>query len=240
MTPSTLRASPPNAPSANLGENKRKIAAVLGGGPSLPKDLKRLPEGCVLISVNDHAFHHCEPDVLVFQDKLKWAPAVVEVLKTFKGVVVSPQPESHVQLPKGWWDGNQSSCLATWYACWMGYETVILCGMDCYQGAVKYCHPRPGFDHPIFKAPLEKHLELWADAFDKCPHPERIQAASGPLVEVFGRYEPGKLNKGTYVRKPKMPMEKPAWLEKIRVRIDSPTPSPSPNGRASFGEGGGV
>lgn len=199
----------------------RRPAAVLGGGPSLPKDLKRLPEGCVLISVNDHAFHHCEPDVLVFQDKLMYAPAVADVLKTFKGVVVSPQAESHVQLPRGWWDGNQSSCLATWYALWMDYEPVILCGMDCYQGREKYCHPRPGFDHPIFRAPLEKHLALWSNAFYKCPHPERIQAMSGPLVEVFGQYEPGKLNKGTYVPKPPQTYVKPAWLDKMRVQIEN-------------------
>jgi len=53
------------------------------------------------------------------------------------------------------------------------------------------------------------------------PHPERIQAASGPLVEVFGRYEPGTLNKGTYVRKPKQAYVKPVWLDKIRVRIEN-------------------
>lgn len=199
----------------------RRPAAILGGGPSLPKDIKRLPKDCVLISVNDHAFHHCKPDVLVYQDKLMYAPAVREVLKTFKGVVVTPQPESHVPLPKGWWDGNQSSCLATWYACWMDYDPVILCGMDCYQGPVKYCHPRPGFDHPVFRAPLEKHFEIWAKAFDKCPHPERITAMSGPLAKVFGKYEHGKRSVGTYVREPKLPMQKPAWLEKIRVRIET-------------------
>lgn len=168
-----------------------RAAAILGGGPSLPKDLEKLPKDCVLISVNDHAFHFCKPDVLVHQDDLKWAPAVREVLKTFTGMVVSPLADSHVVLPRGWWDENQSSALATWFALWSDYNPVILCGMDCYQGPVKYCHPRPGFDHPVFRVPLKFHLARWANAFKKCPHPERIKAMSGPLVELFGRYEPG-------------------------------------------------
>jgi hypothetical protein len=190
------------------------VAAILGGGPSLPADLKKLPADCVLISVNDHAFHFCQPDVLVYQDTLNRAPAVAEVLKNFHGTVVSPHTDSNVILPIGWWDGNQSSCLATWYACWVGYDQVILCGMDCYQGPVKYCHPRPGYDHPIFRAPLEKHFEIWAKAFDKCSHPERITAMSGPLIEVFGKYEPGVLSKGTYVRKPPAPLVIPEWVKR--------------------------
>ena len=200
------------------------VAAVLGGGPSLPSDLKNLPDGCVLISVNDHAFHFCEPDVLVFQDKLRYEPAVQEVLKTFKGLVVSPQAESHVQLPLNWWDENMSSALATWYACWMGYDEVILCGMDCYQGKVKYCHPRPGFDHPVFRVPLKFHLARWAKAFDHCPNPERISAMSGPLVEVFGAYVPGELTQGTYVREPVV-QKKPDWLIKLAQSRERAAPS---------------
>lgn len=164
-------------------------AAILGGGPSLVDDLKKLPDNCLLISVNDHAFHHCEPHVLVYQDHLRYAPAVADALEDFGGLVICPWANSHVKLPRGWWDGNQSSALATWYACWMNYSPVILCGMDCYQGDEKYCHPRPGFDHPIFYVPLEHHLERWRMAFDHCAHPERIKAMSGPLIQVFGQYE---------------------------------------------------
>lgn len=169
---------------------RRSPAAILGGGPSLPKDLKRLPEDCLLIAVNDHAFHHCGPHVLVYQDRLSWSPRVADVMEDFSGVVVCPWKNSHVKLPVDWWDANQSSCLATWYACWMGFSPVILCGMDCYQGDVKYCHPvkyNPAL--PIFNTPLNYHLDLWRGAFEACPHPERIRAMSGPLVEVFGKYE---------------------------------------------------
>lgn len=168
----------------------RKPAAVLGGGPSLVEDLKRLPDGCTLISVNDHALHHCKPDYLVLMDDVEKHPNLKAALETFEGCIVSPFDNSHVTLPKGdWWDGGFTSTLATWFALWCDYEPVILCGMDCYQGEVKYCHPRPGFYHPVFDFPLENHLRAWRFAFKRCPHPERIRAMSGPLVEVFGAYE---------------------------------------------------
>jgi len=163
-------------------------AAVLGGGPSLPADLFRLPKDCVLISVNDHALNFCKPDYLVHLDNdFEKAPALKAALDVFEGVVVSPFENSGVVLPKGeWWDGGFSSTMATWFALWKGFDTVILCGMDCYQGEEKYCHPRPDFYHPVFDYPVENHLKAWRLAFDHCPHPERIRAMSGPLVEIFG------------------------------------------------------
>jgi hypothetical protein len=168
-----------------------KVAAVLGGGPSLVDDLRRLPKGCVLISVNNHALHFCKPHFLVHLDNASQSPELGKALETFKGIIVSPFSDSHVVLPKGWWDGGFSSTLATWFALWMGFNPVILCGMDCYQGPVKYCHPRPDFYHPVFDFPLENHLRAWRLAFKHCPHPERIRAMSGPLVKVFGAYANG-------------------------------------------------
>lgn len=171
---------------------KRIPAAILGGGPSLVNDLPQLPPNCILISVNEHAFWHCEPHVLVYQDPLRMSKERCDIVEYFNGLVVCPFANSDVQLPVGWWDANQSSCLATWYALWMNYDPIILCGMDCYQGDVKYCRERPGYHHPIFDIGVEHHLTLWRGAFDHCPHPERIKAMSGPLVEVFGQYQKGE------------------------------------------------
>lgn len=170
------------------------IAAILGGGPSLPIDMAKLPEDCTLIAVNNHAWRLCIPDVMVFMDTPSDVPALVEAIGVARSLnvpVVSPrEEESDIKLPKGeFWDGGFSSTLATWFALWQEFDAVILCGMDCYQGEQKYFYERSGFYHPVFDYPVENHLRAWRLAFDHCPHPERIRAMSGPLIEVFGKYE---------------------------------------------------
>lgn len=171
-------------------------AAILGGGPSLPADLARLPKETVLIAVNNHAFYpvqYCEPHYMVYMDDLRKVPDLGAALQEFRGTVVCPFPESNVILPKGeYYDGGFTSALATWFALWNEFNPVILCGMDCYQGEPKYCHPRPGFHHPVMDSPLENHLRAWRLVGKHCPHPERIRAMSGPLLDVFGAYD-GKI-----------------------------------------------
>jgi len=167
-------------------------AAVLGGGPSLPGDLKRLPKDAILISVNNHALYFCEPDYLVFMDipNPQEFPELAQAVERFDGFRVSQTPLSDIYVKSvKYWDGGFSSTLATWFALYIGCDPVILCGMDCYQGEVKYAHPRPDFYHPALDAPLINHLNAWKPALENCPHPERIKAMSGPLVEIFGKYE---------------------------------------------------
>lgn len=173
-----------------------KLAAILGGGPSLPADLQRLPSTATLIAVNNHAFYpvrFCEPQFMVYMDAPRKAPDLAEALRLFTGTIISPFADSHVTLPKGnYYDGGFTAALATWFALWRDHDPVILCGMDCYQGTEKYCHARPGFHHPVMDAPLEDHLRAWRNVAKHVPHPERIRAMSGPLTEVFGAYENAK------------------------------------------------
>lgn len=166
-------------------------AAVLGGGPSLPEDLKRLPQGCTLISVNHHALRLCQPDILVYLDWPENFPELEQAVRDFTGLRVSPHPSSDVLLPKGeWWDGGFSSTTAAWLGCRMGAEPVILCGMDCYQGEHKYFYERSGFYHPVFDYPVADHVRGWRPALKRCPNPQKIKAMGGPLTELFGAYEP--------------------------------------------------
>lgn len=164
-------------------------AAILGGGPSLPDDLRNLPEDCILIGVNYHAFYHCEPHFMVYNDQPESDPLLQKAVKNTQAVRVSPDPTADVKFDVEVWTGFYSSNTAAWFGLWMGCNPVILCGMDLYQGAVKYCHP---YSHtvPTHDYPLEHHLRPWVEeARSKCRHPERLTAMSGPLVNVFGRYE---------------------------------------------------
>jgi len=169
-------------------------AAVLGGGPSLPGDMEQLPPGCVLIGVNNHAFFVCEPNYMVYNDRPVDHPdlsaAIYACPKRVKRV--SSDPTSDILFDVDVWTGFYSSNTATWFACWMGCNPVILCGMDCYQGDVKYFHEWTRVKNLVefTNQPLEHHIRPWIeDAKNKCLHPERIRAMSGPLMNVFGRYE---------------------------------------------------
>lgn len=165
-----------------------RSAAVLGGGPSLPDDMKRLPKGCVLIAVNYHAFFHCEPDFMVFNDTPDTDPMMLDEWKRMRALYVSPEPSSDIDFDVDIWTGFYSSNTAAWFALWIGCDPVIMCGMDCYQGPVKYCHPSDRWVPP-FDYPLDDHLRPWIeDGRNRLPHVERLKVMSGPLVNVFGAY----------------------------------------------------
>lgn len=166
-------------------------AAVLGGGPSLPSDLARLPAGCVKIAVNYHAFYHCKPLFMVYLDDPLQEPEMMRVIREKRVIKVCPPSEygGDVEMDVKYWRGNVSSTTATWLACWMGCDPVLLCGMDLYQGKQKHCH-EPHKDVPAFHYPLEDHMRTWQEeAHASLPHFERVRVMSGPLQRIFPLYE---------------------------------------------------
>jgi hypothetical protein len=151
--------------------------------------MKRLPENCVLIAVNYHALQFCQPDFMVYNDHPESDPLLDQAIQEHRAIRVSPDQTSDIPFDVDVWTGFYSSNTAAWFGLWLGCDPVILCGMDCYQGEVKYCHPYIK-DEPNHHYPLEHHLRPWIEeARARCPHPERLKAMSGPLVNVFGQYE---------------------------------------------------
>lgn len=164
-------------------------AAVLGGGPSLPKDMERLPKNAVLIAVNYHALYLCEPDFMVYNDHPESDPILEAAVRDSKAIRVSPHPTSDVKFDVDVWTGFYSSNTATWFGLWMGCNPVILCGMDCYQGSRVYFHEY-SHDSPAFHYPLEDQLRPWKeDGRHRLPNVERVRVMSGPLARVFKLYE---------------------------------------------------
>jgi hypothetical protein len=163
-------------------------AAVLGGGPSLPDDMRRLPNGCLLIAVNFHALQICRPIYMVYNDQPESDPQLLEAVLQGKVLRVSPDPSSDILFDLPVWTGFYSSNTAAWFAGWLGCDPILLCGMDCYQGDQVYFHPWQA-DCPTYHYPLEHHLRPWIEDGRKLiPHVERVRAMSGPLVNVFGGY----------------------------------------------------
>lgn len=171
------------------GRYAGKPAAVLGGGPSLPEDLKKVPKGSVLIAVNYHALRLVDAEFMVFNDDPLGDPRLFAAAKDFGGVRVSPDKNfSDVEFDVPVWTGFFSSNTAAWFALWMGCDPVILCGMDCYQGDKVYFHEY-SHDTPAFHYPLDHYLNPWKeDGKNLLPHLERLKVMSGPLVGVFGQY----------------------------------------------------
>jgi hypothetical protein len=171
-----------------LRNNTTRPGVVLGGGPSLIPDWTKAPaENVIHIAVNHHALKFAFCSYLVFMDDPRRSLPMMTLMNTYQGVKVSRLVEwTDVDLHLAdSWDGLFSSQLAVWFACWLGCNPVILCGMDCYQ------NPRPpeaDIRDAAYTMSLAKHLESWQDAFHKCVHPERIRAVSGPLVEIFGAF----------------------------------------------------
>lgn len=166
-------------------------AAVLGGGPSLPEDLKRVPPGALMIAVNYHAFYHLDriPDFMVYNDVPSTNPLQEQAVLDHKTIHVSPEPTSDVifDIPDVW-TGFFSSNTAAWFALFLGCDPVILCGMDCYQGEVKHCYPST-YQSQMFDMPLDFYTRPWIEEGLKLlPHVERVKVVSGPLVDVFGVY----------------------------------------------------
>lgn len=168
---------------------KGRPAAVLGGGPSLPEDMKKLPEGCILIAVNHHALQLCKPRFIVYNDQPESDPLLMEAISDKSIIKVSPEPTSDIKFDLDVWTGFYSSNTAAWFALWMGCEPVILCGMDLYQGEQKYFHPTT-MDVPCFHYPLADHIRPWVEeGKNLLPHVDRLRVMSGPLTNVFQRYE---------------------------------------------------
>jgi hypothetical protein len=164
-------------------------AAILGGGPSFPADLAQLPENCLLVAVNYHAFHLVRPDFMVYNDQPGSDPLLEQAVREHAATLVSPDPTSDIVFDIPVWTGFYSSNTAAWFALWLGCDPVILCGMDCYQGESKYFHPY-AWDVPVFHYPLDHHLRPWVEeGRNKLPHIERLRVMSGPLGQVFPVYK---------------------------------------------------
>lgn len=163
-------------------------AAILGGGPSLPEDVKRLPAGCLLIAVNYHALILGPADFMVYNDTPDTDPLLAEAVARHDITLVSPEPTSDIKFDMPVWTGFYSSNTAAWFAGWLGCDPILLCGMDLYQASQLYFHPSEK-DCPAFHYPLENHIRPWIEDGRKLiPHVERVRAMSGPLTTVFGAY----------------------------------------------------
>lgn len=174
------------------GVHAGRAAAILGGGPSMPDDVKRLPKDCVLFSIKHHGAKLLPCDYTAFFD-IRYVDQLRE-LGTRCGTILSNfVNHTDVLLLEEHWKTKRSGPRIAKIAAYMGCAPVILCGMDCYRDVEgsPYWHGAPAteFTDLAVKLPLEAELVMWRECFKNMRNPEVIKAMSGPLVDVFGAYE---------------------------------------------------
>jgi hypothetical protein len=163
--------------------------AVLGGGPSLPSDLLVIPEKSIKISVNHHATKITDCNYMVFLDDPYIFQDMMPAVHQYAGRRFSRMDKySDFERDCRIWSEGNSSTLACWFACHLGGNPVLLCGMDCYQGEA-YFYERTGHDaSKELRKDVQHHIRPWLNAKIGCSNPENIKAVSGPLITLFGGY----------------------------------------------------
>ncbi len=180
-----------------------RACVVMGGGPSLPGNLDALNvrtwnvERCglhrpVLVSVNYHAFmlEGVVPDFMVYNDEPDSDPLLMAEIERHRAVNVALDESTDVRFDVEPWRGFSSSQTSAWLGCWWGCDPIILCGMDCYQGAVKYFHDWK--DQPSHHYPLDMHVRPWIEEGRHKLDMKRVFVMGGPLQAVFKVWNPGK------------------------------------------------
>jgi hypothetical protein len=157
------------------GRHRGQCIAVLGGGPTLLSDLKRVPFDAILIGVNQHALlmnldyvHYLDEEVF---DVVKHSDAPLcthhrEQAHIFTGII----PTFDLSGP--------SAC---WMADYLGADRIILAGMDNYSAGRRYWHSKPAER----SEPSLTGLAPWAKCRDYMERPGVVYATSGPLMKVF-------------------------------------------------------
>lgn len=146
------------------------IAAILGGGPSLPEDLKSIPKEAVLFGVNGHASKIIDCDYIVFND---YHGGVL--FKGLKGKKICRFRE-YADIYQDCEKGLISGVVALRYALAERYSPIILAGFDCYQQGGYFHDNTQNERAKLFT--LEHHLSYWP------PHND-VYAVSGPLLQIY-------------------------------------------------------
>ena len=165
-------------------------AVILAGGTSLTRDVRTLFQmGVTLnllyrIGINHHA-NILLPDWAVVEDR----PGVqlMEGLEGFT-IIFGRHDLADVDISSlpNW---ENSGMNAVYLADYMGFGKIYLAGFDCWEPKGLRWH---WHDHiyapPPWDYAEQRHLEImevWKEVRDHCKRPERIQALSGKLQEIF-------------------------------------------------------
>lgn len=167
-------------------KHQGQTCAVLGGGTSLPNDLRKIPQVDCLIGVNQHS-NILPLDYIVFSDREMW-PFIQDIEGCYK-----------VSNLNKWTDRSDfilindaphigfSGAKAIWFADWLGFESIFVCGIDQYQDNDGREYWWQGPQSWPFKAKhhqARNDLDRWKEFLKRLQYPDRVYFASGRLKEL--------------------------------------------------------
>lgn len=182
---SVSRSAPVAPPSSTLtqrrsieelrGRHAGETFIILGGGQTLAEEMRYAPPG-IRISANDHGFKWGQCDYIVAMDDIP------DRVRKFGVPVIGRHPSTADYLmspvPGVTWSGAN----AVQAAAIMGASQVVLAGMTLYQTTPG--EPQAG------TPPFAEHVRCWEVI--RTTVGVGIRALGGPLVWMFGYYDPDK------------------------------------------------
>lgn len=207
------------------GKHSGKPIIVMGGGESLPDDLKRVPSDAIRISCNHHAIKKHRADyVCAVDDNIAGDPLDAIIRRYSDAPIISVQSfaDYRIEAPKP--HVINTGIFSVYIASLLGGWPVICAGMDFYQssgyaysdGKIKDRNKTSGY--------LQNCIKRMQELTDNAP----VRSSSGLLTDYFGAYESGELMPDyTERRKTKelktIKLSLIEWLKDKRVKGNAPT-----------------
>jgi hypothetical protein len=178
------------------------MAIIVGGGPSAPSDLKKIPnlQNALIISANHHAFKlDLKPEYIWCKDHLRIYPGYLDrgrkreymerELRRYKVPIVGPNFWCDYRAYEWTLTQFNSGQQAIAFAVLLGCAPIVPIGMDCFTGDT-YFHDknapniskgrRPGY----WVSRLQKLRAALPDS--------AVRGTSGLMLDTFGAYRPDR------------------------------------------------
>ena len=162
-----------------------KDIAVLGGSISLPDDLLKLKNNCLLMSVNHHALNYAKCDFIVFMDDVEKQKRLEEALEKTDATKIAFYNSKYTDYFSVYQSPNfpTSGHFAAWVASYITTGTIYLCGFSLYN--INEPLNIGDDDKMGWGGPSEDvKVTQWKETFDLCVN-KKFKAISGPLTEIL-------------------------------------------------------
>lgn len=167
-------------------KHKGETALIMGGGTSLPHDLRQVDHFDRLIGVNQHSLI-LPLDYLCFLDRHMWP-----LVKDFRDVMMVTKLNKYYSEPNVIHADvgpsiGYSGAFAIWVADWFGFDRIDVCGMDQYnkrKDQRDYWWQGPQVLQAHKRGEGKSDMERLKDFIDQLQYSERVFFVSGRLKEL--------------------------------------------------------